>query len=48
MNQLYFDIQIIMKQNRRTYQDINLDNCKVLDEVLWKDDRLWVFQSMIT
>ena len=33
-NQLYFDIQIIMKQNRRTYQDINLDNCKVLDEVL--------------
>ena len=48
MNQLYFDIQIIMKQNRRTYQDINLDNCKVLNEVLWKDDRLWVFQSMIT
>ncbi len=37
-----------MKQNRRTCQDINLDNCKVLDEVLWKDDRLWVFQSMIT
>ncbi len=47
-NQLYFDIQIIMKQNRRTCQDINLDNCKVLDEVLWKDDRLWVSQSMIT
>ncbi len=46
-NQLCFNIQIIMKQNRRTYQDINLDNCKVLDEVLWKDDRLWVFQSMI-
>ncbi len=37
-----------MKQNRRTCQDINLDNCKVLDEVLWKDDRLWVSQSMIT
>jgi len=34
MNQLCFDIQIIMKQNRRTCQDINLDNCKVLDEVL--------------
>ncbi len=47
MNQLCFDIQIIMKQNRRTCQDIDLDNCKVLDEVLWKDDRLWVFQSMI-
>ncbi len=37
-----------MKQNRRTCQDIDLDNCKVLDEVLWKDDRLWVLQSMIT
>ncbi len=47
-NQLCFDIQIIMKQNRRTCQDIDLDNCKVLDEVLWKDDRLWVSQSMIT
>ncbi len=46
-NQLCFNIQIIMKQNRRTCQDINLDNCKVLDEVLWKDDRLWVSQSMI-
>ncbi len=47
-NQLCFDIQIIMKQNRKTYQDMNLDNCKVLDEVLWKDDKLWVSQSMIT
>ncbi len=47
MNQLCFDIWIIMKQNRRTCQDIDLDNCKVLDEVLWKDDRLWVFQLMI-
>ncbi len=37
-----------MKQNRKTCQDIDLDNCKVLDEVLWKDDKLWVFQSMIT
>ncbi len=36
-----------MKQNRKTCQDINLDNCKVLDKVLWKDDRLWVSQSMI-
>ncbi len=47
MNQLCFNIQIIMKQNRKTCQDINLDNCKVLDEVLWKDDRLWILQSMI-
>ncbi len=47
-NQLCFDIQIVMKQNRRTCQDIDLDNCKVLNEVLWKDDRLWVSQSMIT
>ncbi len=47
-NQLCFDIRIIMKQNRRTCQDINLNNCKVLDKVFWKDDRLWVSQSMIT
>ncbi len=33
-NQLCFNIRIIMKQNRKTCQDINLDNCKVLDEVL--------------
>ncbi len=46
-NQLYFNIQIIMKQNRKTCQDINLDNCKILDEVFWKDDKLWVSQSMI-
>ncbi len=37
-----------MKQNRRTCQDIDLNNCRVLDEVLWKDDRLWIFQSIIT
>ncbi len=37
-----------MKQNRRTCQDIDLDNCKVLDEVLWKDNKLWVSQLMIT
>ncbi len=36
-----------MKQNRKTCQDINLDNCKVLDEVLWKDNKLWVSQSII-
>ncbi len=47
-NQLCINIQAVMKQNRRTYQDIDLNNCKVLDEVFWKDDRLWVFQSMIT
>jgi len=47
-NQLCFDIWIVMKQNRRTCQDIDLDNCKVLDEVLWKDDKLWISQSMIT
>jgi len=34
MNQLCFDIQTVMKQNKRTYQDIDLDNCKVLDKVL--------------
>ncbi len=33
-NQLCFNIRIVMKQNRRTCQDIDLDNCKVLDEVL--------------
>ncbi len=37
-----------MKQNRRTYSDIDLNKCRVLDEVLWKNDRLWVSQSMIT
>ena len=42
MNQLCFNIWAIMKQNRKTYQDIDLNNCRVLDEVLWKDDRLWV------
>ncbi len=47
-NQLCFDIRIVMKQNRKTYQDIDLNNCRVLDEVLWKNDRLWVSQSMIT
>ncbi len=40
MNQLCFNIQIIMKQNRKTCQDINLNKCKVLDKVLWKDNKL--------
>ncbi len=47
MNQLCFNIQIVMKQNRKTCQDIDLNNYKVLNEVLWKDDKLWVSQSMI-
>jgi len=47
-NQLCINIRAVMKQNRRTCQDIDLNNCRVLDEVLWKDDRLWVSQSMIT
>ncbi len=46
-NQLCFNIQIVMKQNKKTCQDIDLDNCKILDEVLWKDDKLWVSQLMI-
>jgi len=48
MNQLCINIQIIMKQNRKTCQDISLNNCQVLNEVLWKNDKLWVSQSMIT
>jgi len=48
MNQLCINIGAVLKQNRRICQDIDLNNCRVLDEVLWKDDRLWVFQSMIT
>ncbi len=48
MNQLCIDIQAVMKQNRRTCQDIDLNNCRVLDEVLWKNDKLWILQSMIT
>ncbi len=47
MNQLCINIRITMKQNRRTCQDIDLNNCRVLDEVLWKDDRLWILKSMI-
>jgi hypothetical protein len=33
-NQLCIDVQTAIEQNRRTCQDINLDNCQVLDEVL--------------
>jgi len=47
-NQQCIDIQTIIKQNRKTCQDISLNNCRVLNEVLWKNDRLWVSQSMIT
>jgi len=32
-NQLCINIRAVMKQNRRTYQDIDLNNCRVLDEV---------------
>ncbi len=45
---LCINIQTAMKQNWKTCQDIDLNNCQVLDEVLWKDDRLWVSQSEIT
>ena len=34
MNQLCINIQIIMKHNSRTCQEISLNNCQVLDEVL--------------
>ncbi len=34
MNQQRINIQTIIEQNRRTYQDMSLDNCKVLNEVL--------------
>ncbi len=39
-NQQCINIQTIIEQNRRTYQDMSLDNCRVLNEVLWKNDRL--------
>ncbi len=48
MNQQCIDIQTVIEQNRRTCQDMSLDNCRVLNEVLWKNDRLWVSQLMIT
>jgi len=48
MNQLCIDIQAVMKQNKKTCQDIDLNKCRVLNKVLWKDDRLWVSQSIIT
>jgi len=47
MNQLYINIQMIIEQNRRTCQDISLNNCQVLEKILWKDDRLWISQLMI-
>ncbi len=48
MNQQCIDIQTVIEQNKRTRQDMSLNNCRVLNEVLWKNDRLWVSQSMIT
>ncbi len=48
MNQQYINIRTIIEQNRRTCQDMSLDDCRVLNKVLWKNDRLWVSQSMIT
>ena len=47
INQLCINIQAVLKQNRKICQDINLNNCRVLDEVLWKDNKLWISQSMI-
>ncbi len=46
-NQQCINIRTVIEQNRRTCQDMSLDNCRVLNEVLWKNDRLWVSQSMI-
>jgi hypothetical protein len=34
MNQLCIDIQMTIEQNRRTCQDIDLNNCRVLERVL--------------
>jgi hypothetical protein len=34
MNQLCIDIQMTIKQNRRTCQDISLNNCQVLERIL--------------
>ncbi len=48
INQQCIDIRTVIEQNRRTCQDMSLDNCRVLNKVLWKNDRLWVSQSMIT
>ncbi len=47
MNQQCIDIWTVIEQNRRTCQDMSLDNCRVLNEVLWKNDRLWISQLMI-
>ncbi len=46
-NQQCINIWTVIEQNRRTCQDMSLDNCRVLNEVLWKNDRLWISQSMI-
>ncbi len=39
-NQQCIDIRTVIEQNRRTCQGMSLDNCRVLNEVLWKNDRL--------
>jgi len=46
-NQQCIDIRTVIEQNRRTCQDMSLDNCRVLNKVLWKNDRRWISQSMI-
>ncbi len=34
MNQQCIDIQTVIEQNKRTRQDMSLNNCRVLNEVL--------------
>ena len=34
MNQQCINIQTVIEQNRRTYQDMSLNNCRVLNKVL--------------
>ena len=41
-NQQCINIWTVIEQNRRTCQDMSLNNCIVLNEVLWKNDRLWI------
>ncbi len=41
-NQQCINIWTVIEQNRRTCQDMSLNNCRVLNEVLWKNDRLWI------
>ncbi len=41
-NQQCMNIQTVIEQNRRTCQDMSLNNCRVLNKVLWKNDKLWI------